>query len=120
MRAQKSSYRSYDDAFRRDALSLLERTGRSLKAVSEDLGVPHSTLQAWYTLDMAKRGKKSKTAPRRAAPVSAVLRQATETPEEKIARLEHELAALRRKNEELEMDRAILKKAAAFFAKESE
>jgi transposase len=121
MREQNSVYRRYDDAFRRDALALLERTGRCLKAVAEDLGVPHSTLHAWYTLDMAKKGKKGKTAPRsRAAPVSAALRQATETPEEKIARLEHELAALHRKNEELEMDRAILKKAAAFFAKESE
>ena len=36
-----------------------------------------------------------------------------ETPEEKIARLEKEVASLRKKNDQLEMDRAILKKAAA-------
>jgi len=120
MREQKSVYRRYDAAFRRDALALLERTGRSLKAVAEDLGVPHSTLHAWYTLEMAKKGKKVGKGPRKGNPASAALRQATETPEEKIARLEHELVVLRRENDELHMDRAILKKAAAFFAKESE
>ena len=120
MRAQETIYRRYDAAFRRDALALLERTGRSLKAVAEDLGVPHSTLHAWYTLDMAKQGKKLRKAPRTGRPASAALRQETETAEEKVARLEHEVAALRRENDELKMDRAILKKAAAFFAKESE
>ena len=43
-----------------------------------------------------------------------------ETPEAKIARLERELAAARHQISSLETDRAILKKAAAFFAKESD
>ena len=37
-----------------------------------------------------------------------------------LEKVEEENAKLRKKNAELEMDRAILKKAAAFFAKESE
>jgi transposase-like protein len=43
-----------------------------------------------------------------------------ETPEQRIARLEKELGKLQRRNAQLEMDREILKKAAAFFAKENE
>ena len=42
-----------------------------------------------------------------------------ETPEAKLARLEKENGELRRQVLGLEEDRAILKKAAAFFAKES-
>jgi hypothetical protein len=43
-----------------------------------------------------------------------------ETPQEKIRRLEVQLAAARREVESLKTDKEILKKAAAFFAKESE
>jgi transposase-like protein len=43
-----------------------------------------------------------------------------ESAEERAARLERENAALRKEVEALRMDREILKKAAAFFAKESE
>ena len=45
---------------------------------------------------------------------------ADETPEDKVQRLERENAKLLRRVERLEEDRAILKKAAAFFAKENE
>ena len=44
--------------------------------------------------------------------------QPKETPEEVLKRLKKENAQLRRKVSQLEMDREILKKAAAFFAKE--
>jgi transposase-like protein len=43
-----------------------------------------------------------------------------ETLEEKVKRLERQLAQRDKQIAQLEMDRAILKKAAAFFAKESE
>jgi transposase len=114
MRVQ--THRSYDDSFRADAIALLERSGRSLNAVAEDLGISYSTLRYWYKADMAKKGRKSS---RQAAKVP-VVDPLKETAEQKLARLERENAALRKRNEELEMDRAILKKAAAFFAKESE
>jgi len=42
-----------------------------------------------------------------------------ETLQQKLARLEQENAALRKENEELRTDRDILKKAAAFFVRES-
>ena len=59
---------------------------------------------------MAKRTKK----PASAKPLEA------ESPDERIARLERENERLQKKVESLETDREILKKAAAFFAKESE
>jgi transposase-like protein len=63
---------------------------------------------------MAKKGKKVRSPG--ALPVRS---PESETAEEKIARLEKENAGLRKQVDELEMDKAILKKAAAFFAKES-
>jgi transposase len=113
MRVQ--NHRRYDDAFRDDALALLERSGRSLNAVAEDIGISYSTLRYWYKAQMAKKGKK----PPRPGAV-AVVDPSKETAEQKVARLERENATLRKQVDELQMDRAILKKAAAFFAKESE
>jgi transposase len=109
-------HRSYDDSFKADAVALLERSGRSLSSVAQSLGVSYSTLRYWYNGGMAKKGKK----PSRQAAKVPVVDPLKETTEQKLARLERENAALRKRNEELEMDRAILKKAAAFFAKESE
>jgi transposase-like protein len=43
-----------------------------------------------------------------------------ESAEQRAARLERENQSLREENDSLRMDREILKKAAAFFAKESE
>jgi len=107
--------RVYAEEFKQDAVRLLERTGRSYTQVSSDLGISYWTLRNWYKeLRMGKRSKKASSGKAAAAPIS------DETLDEKVKRLERENALLRKKNESLEMDRAILKKAAAFFAKESE
>jgi transposase len=107
--------RVYTEEFKQDAVRLLERTGRSYTQVSADLGVSYWTLRNWYKdLRMGKGLKKASTGKAAAAPVSG------ETLEEKVKRLERENALLRKENDSLQMDRAILKKAAAFFAKESE
>ena len=106
--------RTYDRSFREDSLSLLSRSDRPLAVIAHDLGISPSTLRYWYEADMAKKGKKVRGAK---LPVGD---PAAESPEEKVARLETEVAVLRQENEELKLDRAILKKAAAFFAKESE
>jgi transposase len=107
--------RVYAQEFKEDAVRLLERSGRSYTQVSADLGVSYWTLRNWYRdLRMGKRLKKGRSARAAAAPVVG------ETLEEKVQRLERENAQLRKERDSLEMDRAILKKAAAFFAKESE
>jgi transposase len=110
--------KKYDLAFQEDAVALLDRTDRSIREVARDLGLPQSTLYAWYNRAVAKKRKLS--APQGKPSSAAMATPDPQSDKQRIAQLEHELAELRKKNEQLEMDRAILKKAAAFFAKESE
>ena len=113
MREQKLSGR-YSEEFKADAVKLLISTGRSRRSVAEDLGISRWTLRDWYRAEMSKRRSPTRSAPKKA------LKPADETAEERLARLEHENADLRKENADLKMYREILKKAAAFFAKESE
>jgi transposase len=105
---------TYTEEFRRDALSLLETTDRSFREVAEGLGISEGSLRQWYrAAEVPKKSRKQ-----RKAETSAQL--GNESAEQKLARLEREVATLRKENDSLRMDREILKKAAAFFAKESE
>lgn len=107
--------RVFTEEFKEEAVRLVERSGRSCSQVASDLGVSYWTLRNWYKAQrMGKRLKKGSSSKAAAAPVTA------ETLEDKAKRLERENAQLRKQCDELQMDRAILKKAAAFFAKESE
>lgn len=110
--------RTYEPEFRNQALALLERTDRQLGEVAESLGLPSATLRNWYNQEMARRrGKpKPKVVPLAVPPPGTP----PETLQQKLARLERENAALRKENEDLKLDKDILKKAAAFFAKESQ
>jgi len=113
MRVMKKR-KTYALSFREDAIALVHRSDRRIDEIADSLGVPHSTLRYWYDADMRKKGKG------RGAPKLPVGDPAAESPEEKVARLEKQVAALQEENDALKLDRAILKKAAAFFAKESE
>jgi transposase len=75
-------------------------SGRSVNQVAKDLGIAGSSLWQWVHQSEVDAGK---------GPGGAL------TTAEK-----QELAQLRRENKQLRMEREILKKAAAFFAKESE
>ena len=90
----------YDDHFRREAVRLLDTRGsRTVEDVAESLGVSSSMLHRW----------KKKFGNGARAPAD----QDTE------ADSAAELRALRKRLREVEMERDILKKATAFFAKES-
>ena len=117
MRVRKQKYRSYPPEFRAEAVALMRRRDCSYREMSEQIGVNQHTLRHWYMAEVMgkKKGKSSKGA---GSPQSHGA--ADETPEQKAQRLEKENAKLRKRLERLEEDRAILKKAAAFFAKESE
>ena len=103
-------YDTYTKEFRADALNLVGKGEKSISQIARDLGMSHWVLRRWCRSDPMARRKK--------APID-VAGGANETPEQRIARLERELGLLRKENESLKTDREILKKAAAFFAKES-
>ena len=88
----------YPPEFRREAVELVRFSGRPLREIARDLGVTEQSLRNWL----------------RQAEVDAG-RAAGLTGDEKV-----ELRELRRRVRTLEMERDVLKKAAAFFARESE
>lgn len=91
--------RRYTEEFKREAVRALEQRGsRSVGDVAASLGVAENLLHAWR---------------RTYADIGEQVRaERGETPEE-------ELRRLRRENARLKQEREILKKAAAFFAKEN-
>jgi transposase len=88
----------YPPEFRREAVALYRRSGRPLTEIASDLGVSTETLRIWT----------------RQAAVDAGEREGLSTEEHE------ELRRLRREVRVLREEREILKKAAAFFAKEGE
>jgi transposase len=87
--------RVYTEEFKREALELLENSGRSVHALSRELGIPQRTLYDWVE---ASREKETKPRPGSAE-------------EAEILRLRRELALVTQ-------ERDILKKAVAIFSKE--
>jgi transposase len=85
--------------FRREAVELMRVSDKSIAMLSQDLGVSQQTLRNWRRQAQEVNG-----------PGSDGL-----TGDER-----DELNRLRRENRTLQMEREVLKKAAAFFAKESE
>ena len=105
----------YDKKFIEGALDMVQQGDRSVAAIARDLGIHDWMLRLWCRREGVKRGQKVRQqAPSKKQP------GAQEDPQEKLKRLERELQRLQKENDSLKMDREILKKAAAFFAKESE
>ena len=77
---------------------------RGLAEVAKELGMPTSTLSQWVAKEEERLGIKREVV---AAPPGLTADERTE------------LEQLRKRVRELETEKAILKKAAAFFAKES-
>ncbi len=96
--AKKRPRRSFTEEFKAGAVRLVLDEGKTVSRVGRDLDVSQSVVGNWVKQARADRsnGKTGLTTEERA-----------------------ELAQLRRENRTLRMERDILKKAAAFFAKES-
>jgi transposase-like protein len=91
--------RQFTAAFKADAVRLCTRGGRSVGQVATDLDLTETALREWVKRAEADAGKGS--------------------PDVLASAEREELQQLRRDNKRLLMERDILKKAAAFFAKES-
>ena len=92
----RSRRRTYTPEFKAEAIRMLRTSAASLLQIARDLGVSPASLRAWST---------AATAP-------------SQPPLKEGERVE--LLRLRREVRELRMERDILKKATAFFAKHSE
>jgi transposase-like protein len=90
--------RKFTPEFKAEAVKLCSETGQSIGKVAKNLDLTETALRAWVKQAKIDAGK---------WPVDAL------TTAEK-----QELAALRKENRQLKMEREILKKATAFFAKE--
>ena len=117
--------KNYAEEFRRQAVDLYESTpGASVRGIAEDLGIVRGTLRHW--LEAYGTGKKtaadgtSTSSPLQAKTSAASSSAPTdETPEQRIARLEAENAALRAETTKLTTEREILQRAAKYFAGET-
>jgi transposase len=90
----------YTKEFKEETVKMVTEGGLSIPEVGRRLSIPTSTIAYWMKL--AKEGKLSESG--RQKPVTGEQME--------VARLKREIA-------ELKMERDILKKAAAYFAKES-
>jgi transposase len=91
------SRRRYTKEFKAETVSLIRSSGKAMSQICRDLGLADSTVSRWLAQ----------------AEVDAGQREGLTTEERQ------ELSLLRRENRVLREEREILRKAAAFFAKET-
>ena len=97
---QRRKRPNYTKEFKQDAIKLVIEQGYSCPEAGRRLGIPISNVSRWVSLHRQDRQDLSD---------GGVTRR----------EMEVEIRRLKKENKRLEMEREILKKAAAFFAKES-
>lgn len=96
---EKKKLRKYTAEFKAEAVELAKSGEKSIAEVAEDLGIPRNSLYCWVS--KARPGEQSSF---KSNPIDS----------------EKEILRLRKENRLLKMERDILKKATAFFAKENQ
>ena len=91
--------RKFTPEYKAEVVKLVKESKKSISSISRDLGLNETGVRAWVRQHDVDAGNGSPGA------LTSVERE--------------ELVRLRRENRQLEMEREILKKATAFFAKES-
>lgn len=95
----KTTRRKFTDAFKSEAVRLTRESGRPVAQVARELGISDNVLYRWRT-EQQQVESQGRT------------RQAVRAEQD-------ELTRLTRENETLRKERDVLKRAAAFFARES-
>ena len=95
---RQNKRRRFSDSFKAGAVALVRQQGRSVAQAARELGIGESNLHRWIeAADVEAGNKQGLTAAEKA-----------------------EIRELKRENQTLRMERDILKKAMAFFAKENQ
>jgi transposase-like protein len=89
--------RRFSEEFKRDAVELVRTSGKPIAQVARELGIYDSTLGNWVRQAHIDRGEREGL-----------------TSDERV-----ELSELRRENARLRMERELLKRAVAFWVRES-
>jgi transposase len=97
---ERRKRRTFTPEFRAEAVRLVRETGKPIAEVARDLGMWRSVLDKWVKQARVDDGRGA--------------------PGELTTDAKQELTRLRKENRELRMERELLKKWAAFFAKESQ
>ena len=92
---QKRTYKQYTKEYKEEAVALVREQGYSVPEAAKSLGIANNMLYRWKEQ------------------IEAQLEGKTLTTDER-----NELKQLRKENKNLRMEKEILKKASAFFAKE--
>ena len=98
MEKRRRKRRTYSEEFKAETVRLVREGGKTLTEVARDLELTRSAVERWVKQAEIEAGR---------GPAGALTRAERA-----------ELAQLRRENHQLRMERDILKKATAFFAKE--
>jgi transposase-like protein len=99
----KRARRFFSPEFKAQAVDLVRQSGKSVQQIAKDLDLTETCLREWVKgAGVPTPGVRPRAAKAPAAPGPS-----------------DELEALRREVKQLRMERAILKKAAAFFARET-
>lgn len=94
----RRSRRKFSDEFKRDAVAIVNSSDKPIAEVARELGIYDSTLGNWVKRDEINRG----------------VRDGVTTTERE------EVTELRRENARLRMERELLKRAVAFWVRESD
>lgn len=97
---KKRTRRSFSSAYKTEVVDLVRASGKSVGAVAKDLGLTDTAVRAWVRQATVDGG---------GGAVGALTSAERD-----------ELTRLRRRVKTLEMEREVLKKATAFFARESQ
>jgi len=90
----------YTEEVKRDAIALVDSSGKTVTAVARELGISSWSLRGWYRKAKAEQGEGA------AGQLSSAERE--------------ELKRLRRENREQQQTIEILKKATAFFVQDND
>ena len=96
--------KKYSQEFKDSTVQLIINNNENVKDIAKDLDLNHKTLYAWVTAY-----KKEHNIPMRNTEVKSTLKESEA----------EELKRLRKENKILKQERDILKKATAYFAKET-